>query len=422
MSRQIGLFEAVGVELEYMIVDLETSDVKPIADKLLEAEAGSPQTDVERGAAAWSNELVLHVLEMKTNGPAPALAGLGGLFQSEIRHANEKAAALGARLMPGGMHPWMDPSRETHLWPHEYNEVYQTFDRIFGCAGHGWANLQSTHLNLPFSGDDEFRALHAAVRAVLPLVPALAAASPVHDGRSVGVLDGRVAAYKKNARRVPSVAGMVIPEVAHTRDEYESQILGRIYRDMQPHDPEGILRHEWVNARGAIARFDRGTIEIRLVDAQESPKADLAVTAAIHGAVKRLTLDAPEGLESLEALETERLAGLLDRTIRSGDEAEIDDPLYLRAVGSKRVTATAGQLWQDLMDGAVAPEAGSQEWAPHLEVILRDGCLARRLLRALGGREGRADLVRVWTELSETMESNEPFGSGASHRASGHAT
>ena len=216
MSERLGLFQGVGVELEYMIVDAETLDARPVADELMEAVAGAPVSDIDRGPAAWSNELVLHVLEMKTNGPAHGLEGLARQFHSEVRHANGVLRDLGARLMPGGMHPWMDPGRETRLWPHEYNDVYRTFDRIFGCSGHGWANLQSTHLNLPFKGPEEFRVLHAAIRAVLPLVPALAAASPVQDGRRSGLLDGRVAAYRKNALRVPSVTGRVIPEVART--------------------------------------------------------------------------------------------------------------------------------------------------------------------------------------------------------------
>lgn len=417
MTQRIGLFEAVGVELEYMIVDASTLDVRPVADELIEAVAGSADTDVERGDMAWSNELVLHVLELKTNGPAPGLSGLARRFHEEVRHANSVLGAFGARLMPGGMHPWMDPATETELWPHEYNTVYRTFDRIFGCSGHGWANLQSTHLNLPFHGDDEFRVLHAAIRAVLPLVPALAAASPVQDARHGGLLDGRVAAYRKNAIRVPSVTGRVIPPVARTRDQYETDILGRIYRDLEELDPEGILRHEWVNARGAIARFDRGTIEIRLVDAQEGPTADLAVTAAIHGAVKLLTLDPPEGMAALDGLDTDRLADLLEETTRHGDGARIDDPGYLKALGFRRSAATAGEVWRDLVDRGLARESGSGEWAPHLETIFREGCLARRTLDSLGDSAGRADLARVWARLCDCMDADTSFsaiGGGAS--------
>ena len=34
-------------------------------------------------------------------------------------------------------------------------------------------------LNLPFSSDEEFGRLHAAIRLLLPLLPALAASSPL---------------------------------------------------------------------------------------------------------------------------------------------------------------------------------------------------------------------------------------------------
>lgn len=113
----LRLFEATGVELEYMVVDAATLDVAPIADELLKAVAGAYVGDVELGEAAWSNELVLHVLEMKTNGPARALAPLTAVFQAGVARANAELAKLGARLMPTGMHPWMNPRREMRLWP-----------------------------------------------------------------------------------------------------------------------------------------------------------------------------------------------------------------------------------------------------------------------------------------------------------------
>src|SRR5690606_28202248 len=107
--------------------------------------------------------------------------------------------------MPGGMHPWMDPLKETRLWPHQNQLIYNTFDRIFGCRGHGWSNLQSTHINFPFSTPEEFEALHAACRFVLPLIPALAASSPYFSGRRGPGLSTRLLVYRKNCSRVPSV-------------------------------------------------------------------------------------------------------------------------------------------------------------------------------------------------------------------------
>src|SRR3569832_1608223 len=98
-------------------------------------------------------------------------------------------------------------------------------------------------------------------------------------------MDTRVDVYRSNARRIPSVSGLVIPEQVFTRADYESMLLGPLYAALAPHDPEGVLQHEWANARGCIARFERMAIEIRLLDLQEYPGADLAIAALVVGAL-----------------------------------------------------------------------------------------------------------------------------------------
>lgn len=72
---QIGSFEAYGIEIEYMIVDAGTLDVLPVTDRVLHAMTGDYSDEVEVGALGWSNELALHVIELKTNGPAPPSPG-----------------------------------------------------------------------------------------------------------------------------------------------------------------------------------------------------------------------------------------------------------------------------------------------------------------------------------------------------------
>src|SRR5690606_12908976 len=114
--------------------------------------------------------------------------------------------------------------------PHDFNEVYRAFDRIFDCRGHGWGNLQSMHINLPFADDEEFGRLHAAVRLVLPLLPGLAASSPLVENRRTGSMDNRLEFYRHNCARIPSVTGHVIPEPVFGIEEYRDQVLGRIYR------------------------------------------------------------------------------------------------------------------------------------------------------------------------------------------------
>src|SRR5205807_643352 len=135
MPAHLALFTGFGVELEYMIVDGATLSVRPIADELLQTAAGEIATEVPRGAICWSNELALHLIELKSNGPVCALATLPPLFAAEVRHINRLLAPRGARLMPSAMHPWMNAHTESRLWPHEQNDIYQVFDRIFDCGG-----------------------------------------------------------------------------------------------------------------------------------------------------------------------------------------------------------------------------------------------------------------------------------------------
>ncbi len=400
-----SLFSRFGVELEYMIVDAQSLSVRPIADELLCPAAGNLSGEVDRGEIGWSNELVAHVVELKVSEPAPTLESLSPLFQSNIREVNSLLAPLGARLMPAGMHPWMDPETETRLWPHEYGEVYRAFDRIFGCRGHGWANLQAAHLNVPFADDDEFARLHAAIRLVLPILPALSASSPIVEGRITGLLDNRLEVYRTNSREIAGVAGRVIPEAAFTQAAYEAQILEPLYAEIAPHDPERVLQHEWLNARGAIARFSRNTIEIRVLDVQECPQADLAICAATVAVLRALVAERWSPVTLQQAAAVEPLASVFLTAIRSADEALIYDDEYLRLFGYSGDSCTVGELWQHLF--AALPElmAESSPWREPLTTIVDEGPLARRILDALPDN----DLETVYEELCRCLQEGEMF-------------
>ncbi len=407
----LRLFEAVGIELEYMIVDRTTLGVRPIADRLIAAgtpvagrpASETPECEIERGALAWSNELALHLIELKTNGPAPGIAGLAAAFQTGVREANDLLLPLGARLMPTGMHPWMDPESDLVLWPHEYAEVYRNFDRIFGCREHGWANVQSMHLNLPFADDREFGRLHAAIRFLLPLLPALAASSPVVGGRPTGTLDSRLEFYRGHTRRVPALVADVIPEPVFDRDGYERQIYARIRRELAPHDPDGAMRSEWMNARGAIARFDRGAIEIRLLDVQECPLADMAVAGAVVGVLRALVAGSLGSEAQQRSFPLGPLAALLRETSARADEALVHDEGYLRLLGWKgRAPCRAGDLWRDLVERTRA-DRDAADAANALALILDEGCLARRILRRLGDAPERERVREVYEELCRCL-------------------
>ncbi len=409
-SYPLGLFDAVGLELEYMIVDRETLNVRPVCDELFRRATGQATSEVEpdgpTGQVSWSNELTLHVVELKTQRPAKSLDHLDEYFQTSVQRINGLLDPLGCELLPTAMHPWMDPARETKLWPHECNEIYRTYDRIFGCRGHGWGNLQSTHINLPFANDEEFGRLHAALRLILPLLPALAASSPIADGANTPHICHRMQVYRTNSDRVPMMAGLVVPEPIFTRREYERDILGKLYDDLSPFDPEGILRHEFANARGAMARFDRGAIEIRVLDIQECPLADVALAALIIEVVRALVDERWSDYAGQCAVATAALHAVLLDIIRDGELAQVRERSLLAALGVERGSCTAAELWKMLLD-QVMPEVATL--TPVLRRMLAAGTLATRIRRSLASVPTHADLRERYAELAQCLQRGELF-------------
>ena len=388
------LWQRYGIEMEYMIVDRNSLNVLPRADVPLgKNEKGEQLSDVEHGPIGLSNELVSHVLEFKCAEPVESLHHLGKTFHKEILKANESLKSINAMLLPTAAHPFMDPA-EMKLWPYDCLDIYETYDRIFNCKGHGWANLQSTHINLSFHGDEEFGKLHGAIRALLPLIPAVAASSPFLDGKYCGYLDGRIETYRHNQEKIPSITGKVIPEAVFTYKEYEEQIFNRVKADIAPYDPEHLLNHFFLNSRGAIARFDRGAVEIRLVDIQECPDADIAIAEWEVAVLKGLI----EG----------QFANDLLSTTHSAEKTVISDRDYLKIWGVDASEITAGELIQKITDRVKNKiSSHSQEL---LASMFKRGTLASALVKAVGADPDRDDFVYEYGKLAKCLAENRLYG------------
>lgn len=407
---KLPLFQGFGVEIEYMIVDQENLNVLPITDKVFHTLAEGYPSEVERGALHWSNELALHVIELKTAGPIKTLAGIHHTFQDHVKEINSLLESFHACLMPTAMHPWMNPNKEMKLWPHEYNPIYEAYNRIFNCTGHGWANLQSVHLNLPFSNDEEFAKLHGAIRLILPILPALAASSPIIEKRLTNVLDTRLNVYRQNAAFIPSISGKIIPEVSLSREDYEKNILQKMYKDIAPQDPEKILQHEWLNSRGAIARFERYTIEIRLIDAQECPKADCAILQAVTETLKALVSERWASLEEINSCDINKLYQQLLACIKDGEQAIITDKNYLKCFGyANTKEATAGDLWEHLCKTLLNATNSDKETLQTLDTLLTQGPLARRIIRAWQKKPDEIHLHTIYKQLCLCLAQGQLF-------------
>jgi glutamate---cysteine ligase / carboxylate-amine ligase len=408
-KSSLRLFEGFGVELEYMIVQRDTLKVQPIADQLIYDEVGAYLSDVEFGEIAWSNELVLHVIELKTQGPVKSLSGLHCNMQKHVRKINTMLEKYNAMLLPTGAHPLMNPDTDTKLWPHEHNAIYEAYNKVFDCKGHGWANLQSTHLNLPFANDAEFEKLHAAIRVLLPIIPAISASSPILEGKPSGFDDTRLEVYRHNQHRVPSIAGKVIPEQAFTKEEYENRILHKIYTAIAPFDKEGVLQDEFLNSRGAIARFQRNAIEIRLIDIQESPVADLAVLQAIVAVLQALVSERWITINELKKWHEDRLAPILLDVISKGQQAIITDMEFLALFGFKCTeNCTVGELWKHLVKETLQLDE-QPEVAHAMNVILSRGNLSQRILEATGENPSEERIIKVYKHISDCLQSGGIF-------------
>lgn len=401
------LFQGYGIELEYMIVHKDSLNVMSIADELLKHELGIIGSDFENGVITWSNELVMHVIEIKTTKPESDLEQVEKEFAKNISRINTVLAKWNAMLLPSAAHPLMNPFADTRLWPHDNNEVYSLYDKIFNSKGHGWSNLQSTHLNLPFHGDEEFAKLHAAIRLILPLLPALCASSPILDGKVSGMLDTRLRYYKTNQARIPVITGKIIPEEVYTHSEYKEIIYTPIVEAIEVHDSENILDPIWVNSRGAIARFDRGSIEIRVMDIQECAAADVAIVNTVIETLKLLTNEVFTSLNAQKKLSTEMLATLFDQSAVTGLATPVDDKDFLKAFYLSS-SATIKKIWQHILKHIPA-ENYTESTRSLILIILEQGCLSERIVKSLRQDHSEKNILSIYQKLSICLAENKLF-------------
>ena len=398
MSQPVlSLFKGYGIEIEYMLVERQTLKVSPVCDKVITSLAGETVNEFEMGPVAISNELANHVIELKTNGPADSLENLAEDFHTATLKIESTAQNFGATLLGTGMHPTMIPANDTQLWPHGQSEIYSAYDAIFGCKGHGWSNLQSVHINLPFANDEEFFLLHNAIRAILPLIPALSASTPVCESKFAANKDQRLKIYSENQKIVPQITGVVIPESIHNAAEYEQVIFEPMYAQMRKKFNADHLCHEWLNSRGAIARFDRNAIEIRVIDTQESAKANLSVVKAVVNAVQFFSK--PEFASLAETLDQQLLVETFWNCVQFGSQC-VTNTLTEKLMPDAQSQKSAQDFWQFFLP---ADEKFS-------EVYLRQGTLAERIVANYPEREtSKEQIITIYRQLNNCLFSNSVF-------------
>jgi len=404
------LFEVAGLELEYPTVN-EDLDVVALVEPAFRTIAGRGTSDVELSDVGFSNEIADHVFEVKTLEPVRSLRDAEHAIVGGVRRFSEVLAReWNARLLPTAMHPWFDP-HTARLWTRSGLRIYTTYAQIFDIRTHGWMNVHATHLNLPFGDERETMAMHTAAALLLPYLPALAASSPVHDGRLQPFADARLAWILMHQSRIPQTCGRIVPEHVPSFAAYRRDILQPMYAALDQYPNSEPIRHEFLNSRGAVLRFARRALELRVLDTQECVRMDVAISVFARAAMRALTADVLHG--NIEVPDHDALVADFEDCVRDGSAAVVRAPHLLG--GCDEPCVGVRSVLRSLMDRA--REVVSADEAPYLELvdrIIEQGSLSERLRARLLPFAGDDQLLRselrvVYGELADCLVRNEPW-------------
>lgn len=393
-KKQRRPFDLIGLEYTWMLVDRSTLRAAPRAEEVLREVVGKGSRNLE-----WSAGPAAHLLRL---APAPSAAWNNAVELQVAQEVRTVGLALAERqlaLLPSGAHPTFDPRKETITWQDETTSLAA---RTIGCDTHGWANALCAMVELPFGTDEEFSRLHAALRMVLPIVPALSAASPLQEGRWNSALDGALVAQMEHAGRIPQLVGPFVPESVVGQEEYYREVLGPIAQALAEHDRSGTVDHQLWNRRAVIARFDRATLQLRIADMQECPAADTAIAEMVVTVTKAMLAGRWVSNYLQRAWHETDLAAILKDTMQHGGSAVISNKDYLLMFGLLRESATASELWRHLYQQF--RQELSEPTRLRIAHILDRGCLAQRIYARIGDVPSPDRIASLCRELICCLE------------------
>jgi gamma-glutamyl:cysteine ligase YbdK (ATP-grasp superfamily) len=387
-----------GPEHELSIVN-EDLKALPIVDRVIRDYCGKVTNFVELPKFTFGKEMQLHVMEIKANQPFMSPVTFEETMQNSIEtisgflHRRHRANLLGT-----GMHPLLKLD-ETAIWPHRHRKIYGEYGKIFNLKQHGWLNIQSFHLNLPYQKEADGILLHNLLANICPYLPAIAASSPIYEGGFGENVDNRLAFYKVNQREVPSVSGDVIPDYVSSFKMYHKNVIGRYSQDLEKAGAAlTILGKEWVNSRGIIFRFDRSALEVRVMDEQECIKSDVAL-----GCFVRATL---RGLMSAEPTLTphELLVADFNSVVTNGLNAQVLNPNG----------PTARHVCQHLFEVAWAnAQKEEKKYLPLIKKRIENGNLSDVIRKNVQKKAQHTDfkeaLADVYSMLIKSLATNQPY-------------
>lgn len=293
----------------------------PIVNKIIKDFHGRIVNFVEQPHFTFGKEIQLHVMEVKPNAPFRSPEIFEETMQEAVLNLTDfLESKYNAHLLGTGMHPLLK-LEETGVWPHRHRKIYQAYSDVFDLNRHGWLNIQSFQLNIPYSNEKSAIFLHNMLAEICAYLPAMSASSPIYEGKLGEHVDNRLFFYAINQKEVPSVTGDVIPEYIFSVGQYRKEVIEKYSLDLANAGAnECLLFKEWVNSRGVIFRFERKAIEIRIMDEQECVKSDVALSCFIRAVLRGLME------EKAEFLPRETLVKDFNSVVEMGLKAKVMHP------------------------------------------------------------------------------------------------
>jgi gamma-glutamyl:cysteine ligase YbdK (ATP-grasp superfamily) len=368
-------------------------------DKIIKDFHGRIVNFVKLPQFTFGKEIQLHVMEIKPNIPFRSPENFEETMHTAVLTlADLLESKYDARLLGAGMHPLLK-LEETGVWPHCHRKIYHAYAKVFNLNQHGWLNIQSFQLNIPYSNEKSAIPMHNALAEICAYLPAISASSPIYEGKFGENVDNRLHFYLLNQKEVPSITGDVIPEYVSSFKQYREEIVERYSLDLaRAGVDECLLYKDWVNSRGAVLRFDRKAIEIRVMDEQECVKSDVALSCFIRALIRGFME------RKAELLPHEILVKDFNSVIRMGLNAKVKHPM-----GS-----TARQVCQHLLK--IAWKNATEEEKKYLPIIakrIEHGSLSEIIKEKVQQKAQKTDfkeaVINVYSMLIKSLIDNQPF-------------
>ena len=379
------------------LVDQELK-ILPISDRIIKDYCGKTINFVETPTFTFGKELQMHVMELKANSPFKSPLEFEDTMQNAVLTLGRIVQKYGAQLLGTGMHPLLK-LQDTAIWPHYHRKIYHEYAKIFNLNQHGWLNIQSFHLNLPYRKESDGVQMHNLLANLCTYLPAVAASSPIFEGKLGPDVDNRLRFYKVNQKEIPSITADVVPEYATSFSRYKQEVIVGYSEDLAKAGADkALLWREWVNSRGVIFRFDRSAIETRVLDEQECIKSDVALSCFIRAALRGLIA------EKADLLLHDLLVHDFNAIIKDGLQAQVKNPHG----------KTARHVCQGFLD--LALEYADDDEKKYLWIIkkrLESGNLSEtirgRVLRHAEKTGLHEAIVSVYSKLIKCLMDNEPY-------------